>query len=67
MGEKVVDNDVESEDLAKGRPQKTWSVVVEKDCQSRQLDRSKWRKISEIQNGLPFWCQLTQVVLEKDR
>ena len=21
---------------------------------------------SKIQNGLPFWCQLTQVVLEKD-
>jgi len=20
---------------------------------------------SKIQNGLPFWCQLTQVVLEK--
>jgi len=20
---------------------------------------------SEIQNGLPFWCQLTQLVLEK--
>jgi len=22
---------------------------------------------SEIQNGLPFWCRLTQVVLEKGR
>jgi len=23
--------------------------------------------LSKIQNGLPFWCQLTQIVLEKDR
>jgi len=34
------------------RPKKTWSKVIVKDCQSRQLckeddiDRSKWRKLT---------------------
>ena len=35
----------------RGRPKRTWSEVVEKDCQARKqnkedaMDRSKWRKL----------------------
>jgi len=32
----------------RGRPNRTWREVVEKDCQARKLnkeDRSKWRKL----------------------
>jgi len=35
----------------RGRPKRTWTEVVEKDCQARKLnkedamDRSKWRKL----------------------
>jgi len=35
----------------RGRPKKTWSEVIEKDCQTRQickedaLDRRIWRKL----------------------
>ena len=34
----------------RGRPKKTWTEIVEKDCQARQLnredamDRNRWRK-----------------------
>ena len=39
----------------KGRPKKTWTVGVQKDCQARKLnredamDRSRWRK--QIKDG----------------
>jgi len=45
-----MDYEVESVRL-RGRPKKTWSEIMEKDCQTRQLckegavDRRKWRKL----------------------
>ena len=35
----------------RGRPKRTWTVVVQKDCQAHKLnrvdavDRSRWRKL----------------------
>ena len=38
----------------RGRPKKTWKEVVQKDCQTRNLnkedaiDRSRWKKLIKI-------------------
>jgi len=51
----------------------TWSSVwskVQNDLHMVQLTLHCHPIISyssKIQNGLPFWCRLTQVVKEKDR
>jgi len=41
--------DYEVEDVRpRGRPKKTWSEVIEKDCQTRQIceeDGRKWRTL----------------------
>jgi len=39
----------------RGRPQKTWTEVVQKDCQARNLnredamDRGRWKKLIKIE------------------
>jgi len=46
---KCMEYEVEG-DKPKGRPKKTWTEIVEKDCQARKLnredamDRNRWRK-----------------------
>jgi len=43
----------------RGRPKKTWTEIVEKDCQARKLnredgmDRNRWRKKTTI--GVSGW------------
>jgi len=38
----------------RGKPKRTWSEVVEKDCQARKLNkedamgRSRWRKLMKV-------------------
>lgn len=47
---KFVDYEVEGV-RDRSRPKKTWSEVIEKDCQTQQIhgehavDRSKWKKL----------------------
>ena len=61
----------------RGRPKRTWSEVVQKDCQARNLnrkdamDRGRWKKL--IKTGWSgwwvgecfFWYRFTRVVLDK--
>jgi len=50
LGEKCMDFEMEGV-RAWDRPKKTWTEVIEKDCQTQQLcnedavDRRKWRKL----------------------
>jgi len=60
----------------RGIPKRTWREVVQKDCQSRKLNRedaidhSRWRKLIKVGYDQDryecfFWYQLTWVVLDK--
>jgi len=47
IGEKCVDYEVEGV-RPRGGPMKSWSEVIEKDCQTRQLSR---KMLSVVGNG----------------
>jgi len=63
----------------RGRPKRTWSEVVQKDCQTRNLnredamDRGRWKKLIKIGwwsgwwvGECFFWYRLAWVVPDKD-
>jgi len=63
----------------RGRPKRTWTEVVQKDCQARNLDRedamdrSRWKKLIKVGwwsgwwvGECFFWYRLTRVVPDKE-
>jgi len=60
----------------RGKPKRTWTEVLQKDCQAHNLnkedamDRGRWKKLIDwmmirMVGGCFFWYRLTRVVPDK--